>query len=133
MRDIKLGALSPTRDFNFVTDTARGFIAAAESDKSVGQVINIGSNFEISVGDTAKLIAEVMGADINIICDEVRLRPEKSEVERLWASNDKARKLLGWSPEYGGRDGFKRGIAETVEWFARPENLARYKADIYNL
>lgn len=133
MRDIKLGALSPTRDFNYVKDTVSGFIKAAESDRSVGEVINIGSNFEISIGDTANLIAEVMGAQINVVCDEERLRPEKSEVERLWASNEKARKLLGWSPEYGGRDGFKRGLAETVEWFIRPENLSRYKADIYNL
>lgn len=133
MREIKLGALHPTRDFNFVADTARGFIMAAESDKSVGEVINIGSNFEISIGDTAELIAEVMNKDINIICDDVRLRPEKSEVERLWASNEKAKNVLGWSPEYGGREGFKRGLAQTVDWFVRPENLTRYKADIYNL
>lgn len=133
MRDIKLGALSPTRDFNFVKDTVNGFIKAAESDRSVGEVINIGSNFEISIGDTAKLIAEVMDARVNVICDEERLRPEKSEVERLWASNEKAAKLLGWKPEYGGREGFRRGLMETVDWFRRAENLSRYKADIYNL
>lgn len=132
-REIKLGALHPTRDFNFVKDTVCGFIAAAESDRSVGEVINIGSGFEISIGGAAALIAEVMGAKIDILCDEERLRPEKSEVERLLASNDKAKNLLGWSPQYGGRDGFKRGLAETVEWFLKPENLAGYKADIYNL
>lgn len=131
--EIKLGALDPTRDFNYVADTVRGFIAAAESDQSVGEVINIGSNFEISIGETAALIAEVMGADVKITCDEQRLRPQNSEVERLWASNEKARQLLGWTPEYAGREGFKRGLAQTVEWFTKSENLARYKADIYNL
>lgn len=133
MREIKLGALHPTRDFNYVMDTARGFIAMAESDASIGEVINIGSNFEISVGDTAKLIAEVMGADVRITCENERLRPDASEVERLWASNEKARKVIGWSPEYGGLEGFRGGITETVEWFSRPENLAGYKVDIYNV
>lgn len=133
MREIKLGALHPTRDFNYVMDTVRGFVAIAESDASVGEVINIGSNFEISVGDTAKLIAEVMGADVKITCEDERLRPDASEVERLWASNEKAKRLTGWSPDYGGLDGFRRGITETVEWFSRPQNLAGYKADIYNV
>lgn len=133
VRRIKLGALSPTRDFNYVSDTVRGFIAALESDAAVGEVINVGSNYEISIGDTARLIAEVMGADIEIETDEERLRPEKSEVNRLWADNSKAKKLLGWEPQYGGRDGFKRGLQETAEWFTKPENLKRYKADIYNL
>lgn len=130
---IKLGALSPTRDFNYVRDTVRGFIKALESDDAVGEVINIGSNFEISIGDTARLIAEVMGAAIEIETEEERLRPEKSEVNRLWADNSKAKKLLGWEPQYGGRAGFKRGIRETAEWFTNPENLKRYKADIYNI
>lgn len=130
---IKLGATHPTRDFNYVKDTVRGFIAAAESDRSVGEVTNIGSDFEVSIGETAGLIAEVMGVEIEIECDDMRLRPDKSEVERLWASNAKARELLGWSPEYGGRQGFRRGLEETVAWFTRPENLSRYKADIYNV
>ena len=132
-RKIKLGALHPTRDFNFVMDTVRGFIAIAESDKSVGEVINIGSNFEISMGDTARLIAEVMGVEIEIETDQVRLRPEKSEVDRLWADNSKAKNLTGWEPAYGGREGFKRGLVETVAWFTNPENLRSYKADIYNV
>jgi len=132
-RQIKLGAVSPTRDFNYVADTVAGFIAALNSDRSIGEVINIGSNFEISIGDTARTVAEVMGADISIITDEQRLRPEKSEVERLWASNDKARELLGWQPEYAGLDGFRRGLAETVAWFNQPGNLGKYKADIYNV
>ena len=132
-RQIKLGAVSPTRDFNYVADTVAGFIAALESDRGIGEVINLGSNFEISVGDTAHAIAEIMGYTIEIITDEKRLRPEKSEVERLCASNTKARELLGWQPQYGGREGFLRGIKETVAWFREPSNLAAYKANIYNL
>jgi NAD dependent epimerase/dehydratase len=132
-RQIKLGAVHPTRDFNYVSDTVAGFIAAMNSDRAVGEVINIGSNFEISIGDVAKTIAEVMGEKIEIITDEQRLRPEKSEVERLWASNEKARKLLNWQPQYGGLDGFSRGVVETVEWFGDPKNLSAYKTDIYNL
>ena len=132
-KQIKLGAVSPTRDFNFVHDTVAGFIAAMKSDKGIGEVVNFGSNFEISIGDTAQLIAEAMNCKIEIITDEARLRPENSEVERLWADNSKAKSLFGWQPNYGGRDGFKRGIAETAQWFAHPENLRIYKADIYNL
>jgi NAD dependent epimerase/dehydratase len=132
-RQIKLGAVSPTRDFNFVADTVAGFIAALNSEQAIGEVINIGSNFEISIGDTARAIAHVMGAEIEIFTDEQRLRPEKSEVERLWASNDRARQLLGWQPQYGGLEGFRRGLAETVAWFKQPANLASYKSDIYNL
>jgi len=130
---IKLGALHPTRDFNFVTDTVRGFIAAAESERSVGEVINVGSNFEISIGDTVALIAEVMDVQVEIETEQVRLRPDKSEVERLWADNRKALDLLCWSPEFGGKDGFRRGLAETVKWFSDPANLARYKVGIYNI
>lgn len=132
-RKIKLGSLHPTRDFNYVKDTDRGFIAVAESEKSIGEVINIGSNFEISIGETVRLIAEVMGADIEIEAEDQRLRPKKSEVERLWADNSKAQELIGWEPEYGNRDGFKRGLKETAEWFVDSENIKGYKADIYNL
>lgn len=130
---IKLGALSPTRDFNYVKDTVRGFVSVMESENSIGEVINIGSNFEVSIGDTAKLIAEVLDVDLEIETDEERLRPEKSEVNRLWADNSKAKKLLGWEPEYGGREGFKRGLKETAAWFSDEQNRKKYKADIYNL
>ncbi len=130
---IKLGALSPTRDFSYVADTVAGFIAALESDCSVGQVINLGSNFEISIGDTAEVIATVMGVSIDIISEDQRFRPEKSEVERLFSSNSKALDLLGWQPHCGGRDGFIRGITETVEWFSHPANLSQYKLSIYSL
>ncbi|QYX29915.1 NAD-dependent 4,6-dehydratase LegB [Sphaerospermopsis torques-reginae] len=132
-RKIKLGALHPTRDFNYVKDTVRGFITIAESQNSVGEVINIGSNFEISIGDTVNLIAEAMGVDIEIETDDVRLRPEKSEVNRLWADNSKAKRLVGWEPLYGGREGFKRGLAETAAWFMNPANLVGYKSNQYNI
>lgn len=132
-RRIKLGALHPTRDFNFVSDTVRGFIAELESDRGIGEVINIGSNYEISIGETVQLIAEVMGVDIEIETEEVRLRPDNSEVERLWAENAKAKELIGWEPEFAGREGLKRGLAETVAWFRDPANLRGYKSDIYNI
>jgi NAD dependent epimerase/dehydratase len=132
-RQIRLGAVSPTRDFNFVQDTVAGLIAALRSDGGLGEVVNFGSNFEISIGDTAKLIAEMMGVEIQITTEQSRLRPENSEVERLWADNRKARELFGWEPAYAGREGFKRGLAETAAWFSQAENLARYKSDIYNL
>lgn len=132
-KKLRLGAMHPTRDFNFISDTVRGFIAVAESKDSIGEVINIGSNFEISIGDTVQLIAEVMGAEIEIEADEVRLRPENSEVDRLLADNSKAKKLTGWIPEYSGREGFIRGLRQTVDWFTTSVNLISYKADIYNV
>jgi len=131
-RTLKLGALHPTRDFSYVKDTVSGFVAIADSEVAVGEVINIGSNFEVSIGDTVRLIAEVMGVSIDVQTDNDRLRPEKSEVERLWADNGKAKRLLGWEPTYGGLEGFRRGLQETVEWFADSRNLAGYKVDIYN-
>jgi NAD dependent epimerase/dehydratase len=132
-RTLKLGALSPTRDFNFVADTVAGFIGVAESDQTVGQVINVGSNYEISIGDSARLIADLMGADVEIVEDAQRLRPGKSEVERLWGDNSKAERLFGWKPAYGGLDGFRRGLGETIAWFELPENLRSYKTLQYNL
>lgn len=132
-RKIRLGSLHPTRDFNYVLDTVAGFIRALETDSCEGEVINLGGNFEISIGDTAHLIADIMGVEIEIVTDDVRLRPSKSEVERLWADNTKAKKLLGWSPQYTGIEGFKSGLEQTINWFINPENLARYKADRYNL
>jgi NAD dependent epimerase/dehydratase len=130
---VHLGALHPTRDFNYIADTVRGFLAAAESDAAIGEVINLGSNFEISVGDTAELIAEVMGRKVELVSDPERLRPEASEVDRLWASNEKACRVLRWTPEYAGLDGLRRGLEVTVEWFSRPENLKFYKPGAYNL
>ena len=132
-QQIKLGAIHPTRDFNFVSDTVNGFIAALNSPNSIGEVINLGSNYEISIGETANVIADIMGIRLEIICDNQRLRPEKSEVERLWASNEKAQKLLSWSTIYAGKEGFKRGIAETIAWFTNPDNLSAYKDDGYTI
>ena len=132
-RQIKLGALHPTRDFSYVTDIVAGFVAALASQRGIGEVINLGSDFEISIGDTARSIADVMRVDIEILTDEQRLRPEKSEVERLRAANDKARELLCWQPQYAGLDGFRRGLEETVAWFREPAHLRSYRSDIYNL
>ncbi|MGO8879537.1 MAG: NAD-dependent 4,6-dehydratase LegB [Desulfomonilaceae bacterium] len=132
-RRIKLGATHPTRDFNYVKDTVRGFIAVALSDAAIGEMINIGSNYEVSIGDAANLIAKIMGVDIEIQTDYQRIRPAVSEVERLWADNAKAYKLCGWVPEYGGLTGFTRGLRETVAWFTDPTNLKNYKSGIYNI
>ena len=132
-RTIKLGAISPTRDFTYIEDTVSGFIAALTSNTGLGEVINLGSNFEVSIGETAKLIAEIMEVTIAIESKDERLRPEKSEVERLWADNSKAKEVLGWEPKYIGPEGFKRGLTATIEWFTKIENLHTYKPEIYNL
>lgn len=130
---IKLGSLHPTRDFSFVADTVKGFVAIAESDKAVGEVINIGSNFEISMADTVQLIAETMKADIEIEQDFERMRPDKSEVERLWADNQKALRLTDWQPRYSGKEGFIRGLEETIQWYLATGNLEHFKAGVYNV
>ena len=133
-RKIKLGAIHPTRDFNFVKDTVSGFISIAEAKKEcVGKVINVGSNYEISIEDTVKMIAEIMGVEVEIETDQIRMRPDKSEVERLWACNEKIKTLTNWKPNYSGKDGLRKGLTETIEWFSNPENLKNYKADIYNV
>lgn len=132
-RRLKLGATHPTRDFNFVKDTIGGLLAVARSEAAIGKVINVGSNFEVSIGDAADMIAGLMGAEIEIATDPVRLRPAASEVDRLCADNTRARDLCGWRPEYGGRDGFARGLRETIAWYTQPSNLANYKPEIYNL
>ncbi|MFG6179355.1 NAD-dependent 4,6-dehydratase LegB [Halomonas sp. THAF12] len=130
---IHLGALHPTRDFNFVADTVAGFLRVAQCDAAVGEVINVGSGFEISIGDTVGLIAELMGREIVIDTDAQRLRPRDSEVERLVAGTDKAARLLGHAPAHAGRDGLRRGLEATIAWFEDRDNLACYKADRYNL
>ena len=132
-REIKLGSVTPTRDFSYVKDTVAGFIAALQAKGGLGEVINLGSNFEISIKETAQLIGDTMGASVEIVSDEIRLRPENSEVERLWADTTKAKEFLDWKPNYGGREGFQRGLAESIEWFTQTENLRSYKSGIYNL
>jgi dTDP-glucose 4,6-dehydratase len=124
---VRLGAIRPTRDFSFVEDTAAGFIAAAEAPGIAGETINLGSNFEISVGDMARLVAEIMGRPITIESEDERLRPAASEVERLFADTTKAARMLPWKPRYTGRDGFRRGLERTIAWFADPANRARYR------
>ena len=126
VKSIQLGALEPTRDFNFVRDTVEGFVAVAQSDKALGEVINVGSNFEMTIGDTARLISELMGVEATFSLDPKRLRPQQSEVERLWCDNTKARKLTGWEPKYAGREGLVRGFKETIKWFSKADNLKEY-------
>jgi NAD dependent epimerase/dehydratase len=128
-KKIKLGDVTPTRDFNYVTDTCRGFLELARCDKAIGETVNIGSNFEISVGDTLGLIRELMGSDVEFLTDGQRLRPGKSEVFRLWCDNAKIRQLTGFEPAYD----IRAGLQATINWFTRPENLAKYKADVYNI
>lgn len=128
-KQIQLGDVTPTRDFNYVADTCRGFLALARSEAAVGETVNIGSNFEISVGDTLNLIRELMHSDVEFLTDDQRLRPGKSEVFRLWCDNAKIRELTGFVPEYD----IRRGLEATIDWFVRPENLAKYKANIYNV
>lgn len=130
-RSLKLGALHPTRDFSFVEDTVRGFIAVAESDLSIGEVINIGSEFEVSIGSVVSIIAELMNAEITVAVDEQRVRPAGSEVERLWASAGLARSLLNWQPRYSGIEGLRQGLARTIPWFLDDSNSVRYRPDAY--
>lgn len=129
IKEIKLGDLTPTRDFNFVKDTCRGFLEIARCDKTIGEEINIASNYEISMGDTLKLIAKIMNSDVKFIEDTQRLRPSKSEVFRLWGDNTKIKNLTNFEPQYD----IEKGLKETVEWFIQKENLKKYKADIYNV
>lgn len=125
--EIKLGSLTPTRDFNYVKDTAAGFIAIAESDKTIGQEVNIATQQEISIGDLAKEIISQINPEARIVCDEQRLRPEKSEVNRLLGSNAKIKELTDWKQNYT----FKEGIAETIAWIRG--HMEAYKTDIYNV
>ncbi len=126
-KEIKLGSLSPTRDFNYVKDTAAGFVSIAESDKTIGEEINIATQQEISIGDLANEIIRQINPSAKIVCDEQRLRPEKSEVNRLLGANEKIKRLTAWEPRYT----FEEGIRETIEWLR--DNLDKYKADIYNV
>lgn len=128
-KSIKLGDVSPTRDFNYVTDTCDGFIQLAQCEQAIGQTVNIGSNFEISVRDTLDLIKDLMQSDVEFVVEDARVRPEKSEVFRLWCDNTKIRALTGFEP----RHTIRAGLEKTVEWFRMPANLAKYKVDIYNV
>lgn len=124
-RKVKLGSLSPTRDMNYVSNTVKGFMLAATALKAVGRTINLGSNREISINDLAKLISRLTGAEIDLESDDVRIRPEKSEVERLLADNQLAKELLGWKPEVD----LESGLQLTIDWLR--ENLEKYRPGIY--
>lgn len=129
IKTIKLGDTYPTRDFNFVKDTCLGFIKLAETQTTIGEVVNIGSNYEISIGDTLNLIKKLMNSDAEFITDSQRMRPEKSEVFRLWCDNNKIKKLTGFEPKYT----IEEGLKETIDWFRKSENLKKYKSNIYNI
>lgn len=124
---IKLGSLHPTRDMNFVDNTVDGFVAASSHPQVLGEVVNVGSGREISVGDLARLIVRLVGTDSRVIEDENRVRPEKSEVDRLLCNNEKAMRLMGWKPMID----LEEGLLRSIEWFRR--HADRYKADIYNI
>jgi len=128
-KQIDLGSVTPTRDFNYVIDTCAGLIALCECDGAIGDAVNIGSNSEINIEDLFKLITQLMGSDSTLINDEQRIRPVKSEVRRLWCDNAKIKRLTGFKSAYD----LKRGLELTIEWFSKPENLKKYKTDIYNL
>ena len=129
VKEIKLGDISPTRDFNYVEDTCKGLMRIAECENTIGEVINIGSNFEISIKDTLNLIKELMNSDVKFVIDEQRIRPEKSEVFRLWCDNTKIEKLTGFKPKTDIREGLQR----TIDWFTQPNNLRNFKTNIYNV
>jgi NAD dependent epimerase/dehydratase len=133
VRPLRLGSLHPTRDFSFIADTVRGFARAAVARDVIGEVVNIGSGFEITIGETARLIADLMGTDISVELDEQRVRPSNSEVERLHAGIDKAAERLCWKPHYGGREGFRRGLSETIAWFMDKQNRATYVSSRYDI
>lgn len=124
---LKLGSLSPTRDFNYVTDTVAGMIAALDNDKVLGETINIGSGFEITINDTVALIAELTGKTLEVEAEDARMRPKNSEVERLCCDSAKAQALLGWTPTIGGRAGLRAGLEQAIAWFHEPQNRAYYQ------
>lgn len=128
-KTIRLGDTSPTRDFNYVLDTCRGFVDILGCDAAIGEIVNIGSNFEISVQDTLDIIRDIMGSDIEFVIDQQRRRPNNSEVFRLWCDNKKINALTGFKPKFS----IEQGLRKTVDWFSKAENLMKYKADIYNI
>ncbi len=133
LENVKLGLTNPTRDFTFIDDTVNGFISTLNTNKIIGEVVNLGTNYEISILDLAFLISELMNQNINIINDDERIRPEKSEVDRLLSDNIKAKNILDWVPNKSGLSGLKEGLRETINWFKDIDNLKKYKIDKYNV
>ena len=129
---LKLGSLYPTRDLTFVDDTADAFVSTLNKKKDIGEIINIGSSFEISIKDLVSQISKIMGVTIDIQKKKERIRPKRSEVDRLYANTKKAKKILNWTPKYSKKKGFEKGLKKTIEWFSKAENLNHYKTDIFN-
>lgn len=129
---LKLGSLYPTRDLTFVDDTVDAFVSTLNKKKDIGEIINVGSGFEISVKDLVSQISKIMGVKIDIQKEKERIRPKKSEVDRLYANIKKAKKILNWTPKYSKKNGFEKGLKKTIEWFSKVENLNHYKTDIFN-
>lgn len=128
-KEIKLGDVRPTRDFNYVKDTCKGFLAIFNSNQTIGKEINIASNYEISMLDTLNMIKDIIGSNVKFLTEEQRVRPDNSEVFRLWGDNSLIKDLTGWKPEYN----IRQGLEETIEWFKMPENIANYKSNLYNI
>ena len=131
--EIKLGSTSPTRDFSYISDTVDGFISTISAQNAIGEVINLGNSFEVSIGETALLISKLMNKEIKILSDEIRIRPLKSEVNRLYSSNQKAKKLINWEPKLKGIEGFTIGLERTIDWFTNQNNLLKYKDNFYSI
>ena len=129
LKTLKLGDTSPTRDFNYVEDTCRGFLQLAQCDNTIGETVNIGSGFEVSIADLLESIKNIMGSDIDLMIDKQRLRPKGSEVSRLCCDNKKIKQLTGFEP----KTNLQQGLQQTIEWFTQAENLRRYKSSIYNI
>ena len=133
MTEINLGDTSTTRDFSFVHDTARGFLHSLTNPSGIGEVINLGSGFEVAIDDVVRTVSDLMNVSATVVTQGKRVRPENSEVRRLFADNSKAKKLLGWEPEFGGLEGFKKGLEQTISWYSGPQNLAKFRLGDYTL
>ena len=130
-KKIKIGNVSPTRDFTFVSDTVNGFKLSLESELTIGEVVNLGSNFEVTIEETFNLIKGIFKSDVELVTSQKRIRPKNSEVERLLSCNLKAKKLMSWEPKFGDIDGFQKGLKETIDWFSEKDNLRFYEKDNY--
>ena len=128
-KQIQIGDLKPTRDFNYVADTCRALLELGRAENALGKTVNIGSNFEISIGNTLNLIRELMNSDVEFVVEDQRLRPKKSEVYRLWCDNKQIKELCDFRPSYD----IRKGLMATIDWFVRPENIGKYKTNIYNI
>lgn len=132
-KEVNVGNISPTRDFSYIDDTVDGFIATLQTSKIVGEIINLGAGFEISIKETIDIIIKIIGKEVKIIHENKRIRAEKSEVNRLFSNNTLAKNILNWEPIYGDKKGFTKGLEKTINWFSDSKNSSKYKHDIYNI